>query len=299
MEETNLQSRIRCEDKPAESVWQTPGFWLILAFFFVSVAGNFFGAIYFSQNSSFNAWAGFDLCAAIGLLFAQACLIAIWLTLGSQHALVRICLSLGTLLALVCIYVLSLDFADSGRLPAEVSVFIAGIAFTFVGLISIPLALMRWRSRRLISRKVASSDVASQFGIRHLFTATAIVAVLTPLVQLTFSNSNESFLIGAPPWVEFLCFAAIYVLLSSLACLLSLAWVFDEKRRVIALALLAGVILLAPQIGTWILAVQFPSVQNNSNVFAKYAMAYTASLSMGLVVALTIVYLFGYRLQKA
>ena len=99
--------------------------------------------------------------------------------------------------------------------------------------------------------------------------------------------------------MEFLCFAAIYMLLSSLACLLSLAWVFDEKRRVIALALLAGVILLAPQIGTWVLAVQLPSVQNNSNVFAKYAIAYTASLSMGLVVVLTIFYLFGYRLQKA
>lgn len=296
MDKTNLQSDAQFYDELSDPFWQTLGFWLILSFFVVSALGNFLIPHYCFSSSFSDRWNQFVACSAIGFLAVQACLVAIWLTLGSQHVLTRLCLSLGTLLALVCIYVLGLDSATSGSAPVELRLLVVGIAFTFVGLISIPLALIRWRGRRFISRKIASQSVASQFGIRHLFTATAITALLMPLAQATFSKGD--FQGGGPPWMEIIFFPAIYMLLSCLACLLSLALVFDEERRVLTFPLLAGVILLGSPIVIWVLAVQITPLQRYWGEMTSNSIAYTASLSMGLVTALTIFYLFGYRLQK-
>lgn len=295
MNDRDVQSNAQESGKRGDSVFRSPGFWLIVAFSVASAMGNALGTLFFLETRLPGEWGDLLVCSAAGFLVAQACLIAVWLTLGRQFLLVRMCLALGTLSALVCAYVLGLQHLELGRssMPSEIPLIIAGTAFVIVGMISLPLALVRWRVRRFIGREIVCQNATAQFEIRHLFAATAGIALLVPLAQRAFSNGD---FVGGAPRRDIISFIAIYMFLSCLTCLLSVALVFDEKRRVLNFPLLAAVILLGSPIATRILSAWFGS---NFSRATNNSIVYMTSLSAALLFVLGMFFLFGYRLQKS
>ena len=286
--------KVAQSDEP--SSWLTIGFGLIAGLFVLIALGNFLGTCWFFKISSMGSFFEVMMSSAVALLAAQVFLVAIWLTLGSQRFLLRFCLSLGTLFALICLYVAGVSYNEDS-LPAEIPLIILGIASVGVGITSIPLGLLRWKGRRVISRKIVEYDAeASQFGIRHLLIATAVTAVLIPLAQGAFSNHRFE---GGAPWGEILCFLAIYILLSCLLCLLSLAFIFAEHRRLMNFVLLAGVVLLGSPIAICVLAATFNVFEIGLGDSIFNSIVYSTTLSSALVSILGIFWAFGYRLQRA
>lgn len=294
MKELNLKNAVEPDAQP-DSFWHSPGLWMISGLLVIAALANFVGTWFFFEIGVSDLTL-LALCSAFGLLIAEVSLIAIWLAFGSQPLLWRICLSLGSLFTLTCLYVLGLFNLD-GHTPAEIPLVTLGIAFAFVGMMCFPLGLVRWKAKRAISRKVVELDVeASQFGIRHLLTVTAVAAVLIVLGQNTFPQEDFR---GGTPWLMITYFIAIYMLLSCLICLLSVATVFDQRRRWLNSVLLVGTVLIGAAIAAFILWSSFSefSYDLSGNIFNS--IAYSASLAITLVTVLTAFLVAGYKFQKS
>ena len=294
-EELDLKNAVQPHIQP-ESVWQSPGFWMISGLLVISALLNFLGTSFF-WNLSISSLGEALLCSALGLLVGEICLIGIWLAFGSQTLLLRAGLALGSLFAMTCLYLMGLFFHDNQSLPAEVPLIILGISFALVGVLCIPLGLVRWKAKRVISRRVVEQDIeSSQFGIRHLLIVTALTAVLVVLGQNSFPETEFE---GDAPWVEISCFFVIYMLLSCLICLLSLATVFDQKRRLLNLFLLAGVVLVGANIAATIMFLNFSSFRYDLSGNIFNSIAYSGALALGLVAVLAAFFAAGYKFQRS
>jgi len=272
------------------------GFGLIVGLFVLIALGNFLGTCWFFEINGPGSFFEVMMSFAVALLAAQVFLVAIWLTLGSQRFVLRFWFSLGTLFALICLYVVGVSYNDNS-LPAEIPLIVLGIASVGVVTTSIPLGLLRCKGGRVISRKIVDYDTEpSQFGIRHLLIVTAVTAVLIPLAQSAFSNPRFE---GGAPWMEILCFLAVYMLLSCLVCLLSMAFVFAEKRRLMNIALLAVAVLLGSPIAACVMAASFSGFRIGLSSTIFNSIVYSTALSFALVSVLGIFRAFGYRLQRA
>ena len=285
-----LKSNAIERDAPAEPFWQSPGFWLICGLLVIAAQGNFIGTWLLWDH-----WEESLMSSAVGLLAAEICLFGIWVALGSQTLLLRVCLSLGAMFALTCLYLVGVHSFNKSRMPGEVQLIILGIPFVLVGLTCFPLGLIRWRSKCVVSRKVIEQDIeTSEFGIRHLLTVTAVAAVLVVLAQNAFPKANFE---GGAPWLDFLRFLAIYMLLSCLICLLSLAAIFDGKRRRLNFILLIAAVAIGSVVASLILC-SFGPFQNYLGDTIFNSIVYSGSMAIGLVTVLAAFYATGFRFRK-
>lgn len=244
-----------------------------------------------------HAWQELAICSVLGLLVGEICLIGIWLAFGSQPLMLRFFLSLGALFALTCLLIIGFYCFDEHNMPAEIPLIILGIPFVFIGMMCFPLGLVRWKTKRVISRNVAQQDIeAGQFGIRHLLIVTALTSVLLVLGQNTFPKKEFE---GGAPWLEILGFISVYMLLSCLVCLLSLASVFDKGRRWLNMVLLAGACLIGPVVAAVVMWNSFSDFRNSLGESIFNSIAYSASMALGLVAVLTAFYIAGYKFQKS
>ena len=289
-----LNSNAIERDASTESFWQSPGFWLICGLLVIAAMGNFIGT-WLLWDFRYG-WEDSLMSSAVGLMAAEICLFGIWLALGSQTLLPRVCLSLGAMFALTCLYLVGVHSLDDGTMPGEVQLIILGIPFVLVGLICFPLGLLRWRSKGAVSRKVVDQDVeTSQFGIRHLLTLTAVAAVLVVLAQNAFPKANFE---GGASRLEILDFLTIYMLLTCLICLLSLAAVFDGNRRKLNFIFLPVVVAIGSVVASLVLSGSSRSFQNNLGDTIFNSIVYSASMAIGLVAVLAAFYAVGFRFRK-
>ena len=289
-----LNSNAIERDASTESFWQSPGFWLICGLLVIAAMGNFIGT-WLLWDFRYG-WEDSLMSSAVGLMAAEICLFGIWLALGSQTLLPRVCLSLGAMFALTCLYLVGVHSLDDGTMPGEVQLTILGIPFVLAGLICFPLGLLRWNSKGAVSRKVVDQDVeTSQFGIRHLLTLTAVAAVLVVLAQNAFPNANFE---GGASRLEILDFLTIYMLLTCLICLLSLAAVFDGNRRKLNFIFLPVVVAIGSVVASLVLSGSSRSFQNNLGDTIFNSIVYSASMAIGLVAVLAAFYAVGFRFRK-
>ena len=289
-----LNSNAIERDASTESFWQSPGFWLICGLLVIAAMGNFIGT-WLLWDFRYG-WEDSLMSSAVGLMAAEICLFGIWLALGSQTLLPRVCLSLGAMFALTCLYLVGVHSLDDGTMPGEVQLTILGIPFVLAGLICFPLGLLRWNSKGAVSRKVVDQDVeTSQFGIRHLLTVTAVAAFLVVLAQNAFPKANFE---GGASRLEILDFLTIYMLLTCLICLLSLAAVFDGNRRKLNFIFLPVVVAIGSVVASLVLSGSSRSFQNNLGDTIFNSIVYSASMAIGLVAVLAAFYAVGFRFRK-
>ena len=289
-----LNSNAIERDASTESFWQSPGFWLICRLLVIAAMGNFIGT-WLLWDFRYG-WEDSLISSAVGLMAAEICLFGIWLALGSQTLLPRVCLSLGAMFALTCLYLVGVHSLDDGTMPGEVQLTILGIPFVLAGLICFPLGLLRWNSKGAVSRKVVDQDVeTSQFGIRHLLTLTAVAAVLVVLAQNAFPKANFE---GGASRLEILDFLTIYMLLTCLICLLSLAAVFDGNRRKLNFIFLPVGVAIGSVVASLVLSGSIRSFQNNLGDTIFNSIVYSASMAIGLVAVLAAFYAVGFRFRK-
>ena len=194
------------------------------------------------------------------------------------------------------LYIFGLICLGPSALPAEVPLVLFGIALATVGTVFLPLGVLRWQTQQVISRELGGKKVeASQFGIRHLFIATAVTAVLITLAQVAFSGAEFD---AEAPWFEIISFIAIYMLLSCLVCLLSLALVFGEKQRLLNIGMLLSVILIGSLVAIGLLATNFQDFSSDLGEQFATSVFYCVLLSSELVAVLALFKSFGYKLQR-
>ena len=102
---------------------------------------------------------------------------------------------------------------------------------------------------------------------------------------------------GGAPWLDFLRFLAIYMLLSCLICLLSLAAIFDGKRRRLNFILLIAAVAIGSVVASLILC-SFGPFQNYLGDTIFNSIVYSGSMAIGLVTVLAAFYATGFRFRK-
>ena len=129
--------------------------------------------------------------------------------------------------------------------------------------------------------------VQRHLRIRHLLTVTAVAAFLVVLAQNAFPKANFE---GDAPWLEILGFLTIYMLLTCLICLLSLAAVFDGNRRKLNFIFLPVVVAIGSVVASLVLSGSSHSFQNNLGDTIFNSIVYSASMAIGLVAVLAAFY---------
>ena len=272
---------------------------VIVALVIFAAFGNFVGTLLFWHFDWMAAPLFFKTAFffALGLLIAQPCLLSIWCVLARQAVIVRVPISLGILFVLICDYILTFRFLDSGSIPGEVLIVFLGIPFSIVSAICVPLWLLRWKNGFSLGIGSQSENEieSSQFGIRHLFILTTATAIMIPIAQRTFGGASIDS--SNAPWFELVSFIALYMMLAWLISMISIAIVFKRETRFRMVALMVIAVFLCPVFVSALLAFSFSSFRWQFDN-AVYSVAFALALATGICSVLGIFYRLGYRLQR-
>jgi hypothetical protein len=170
--------------------------------------------------------AGWDLlqyCAlfATGGLVAEACLLAIWAALGAQRAILRIPLTVALVLVAGCSYVIGLKL-PADDLPMDVAVFMIAAGLLIYGCMQVPL----WGLRVITQQQIdlphktggaATARRSTQFGLRHLLIAMAMVGILLVLVKQALPQPYVA--LDHTGWLVIFACGFVFIVFSAFICL--------------------------------------------------------------------------------
>jgi len=271
----------------------------LVSIFAIALIGNIFGTIYYLSSFT-GGGPHFDYFVAMGLLIAQPCLLCIWCALGGQNPILRVLISMGMLTALTLTYAKVLE--NDGA-PLEVTLIICGAVGALVVVLQIPLWIFRVSTKQAIVLDLGDSQSGSnQFGIMHLLIATALVAILTAVTKAYFPTG--SIIDGSAPfsWIRLGIFLLSFAISIGLLTFLILAFVFDQKRRIVFLCFLFLFLLAAP-LGCIMAMDAFPTFRRGfRSVWTFEIVANVSTIvwanALGVAAVLTVFYAIGFRLRK-
>ena len=140
-----------------------------------------------------------------GMLLSVPVLLSLWLVLGGQTWIIRIPLATFSLLALLGVYLATINF-QSSSVPVEVFWISGGTALAVSVAVQIPLWIVRaWRGVS-ICRSGSESVQQQQFTIKQLLITTTIVAFIVPFLQWfatfeSFTKTPTSIPLARDRWI--------------------------------------------------------------------------------------------------
>lgn len=239
------------------------------------------------------------LCSLLGMLLSLPVLFSVWAALGEQTWLLRIPIAMGCEFVLLCLYLLVIRAQGGGPLEAYWMIFIIAVAVNIVA--QIPMWVLRiWRGARLSRCLDAAAAVPnSQFSIRQLLIATALVAILLTIFQWTYSKILNSGEVSSVPVFEMAGFCGIFMLDMGWLTVLSLVVVFSRKLRRWALPILGislvGISLAAVGPIDFVLGRGLPPFVRW--LFSANILFFSSAFSATLILVLFLYHLIGYRLR--
>jgi hypothetical protein len=259
----------------------------------VFALGNFVVPIFVSEVR-FRSVEGTFYSSIFGLLVVQPCLLAVWLALGNQRLVLRVSIALGILFVLACLFLIALNMVN-GSMPLEVYLMCVGLGVMVMLSIAIPLWFFRVRSGGIIALADSRSTHHSinQFGIKHLLVATTVAGLMIALAQIAIPHAKFR---GDAPWGEIIAFCVALNLFVVLLALLSFAFVFIPKRRLVTGIGMVSVGFLGPFpvagfLVNFVSAFQFLETAVNT-------MSFGVILTLAMSLVLASFYWIGFRLQK-
>ena len=132
--------------------------------------------------------------------------------------------------------------------PIE-ALFLVGVVVVVVGVVQIPLWIVRVRTRQTIALPEAAIDATpGQFGIAQMLLATTVAAVVVAGTKAWFPHATSE-TVSETPWLAIIVLHLFFVLVFSLVALVNLAVVFGPKSHRTYVYLLIGLMIAAP-VGT-------------------------------------------------
>jgi len=235
---------------------------------------------------------------AVGGLVAEACLLAIWVVLGTQAVKFRLPLTGALVLVAACSFLIGLQLPFDG-MPLDVAIIIISAGVAMYCCMQVPLWIMRAITRRRIDLPEAGSlstkQESAQFGLRYLLTCTAAVGVLLVLVKHSLPEGSLAF---DTSWGELFGGGFVFVAFSALVCLPSVWLALADERRILWAVWLAVMGIGGPPIVFAALVAMFGPIR-----YAAEAIASIFSFGLGAggttLLVLLVARFLGYRLVPA